>query len=73
MLGKEINLLINYPKTKRDINKRLEEKTEKHRAIARKFEKDFFFFSESPPSFFPRTFLRFSPCFPPFLCFPPPF
>jgi len=42
MLGKEINLLINYPKTKRDINKRLEEKTEKHRAIARKFEKDFF-------------------------------
>ena len=31
MLGKEINLLINYPKTKRDINKRLEEKTEKHR------------------------------------------
>jgi len=42
MLGKEINLLINYPETKRDINKRLEEKTEKHRAIARKFEKDFF-------------------------------
>ena len=42
MLGKEINLLINYPKTKRDINKRLEEKTEKHRAIAKKFEKDFF-------------------------------
>ena len=42
MIGKEINLLKNYPKTKRDINKRLEEKTEKHRAIARKFEKDFF-------------------------------
>ena len=42
MIGKEINLLKNYPKTKRDINKRLEEKTEEHRAIARKFEKDFF-------------------------------
>ena len=42
MIGKEINLLKNYPKTKRDINKRLEEKTEEHRGIARKFEKDFF-------------------------------
>ena len=42
MVGKEINLLKDYPKTKRDINKRLEEKTEEHRAIARKFGKDFF-------------------------------
>ena len=42
MIGKEVNLLANYPKTKRDVNKRLEEKTEKHRSIARKFEKDFF-------------------------------
>ena len=42
MIGKEINLLKNYPKTKRDPNKRNEEKTEEHRNIARKFEKDFF-------------------------------
>ena len=42
MIGKEINLLKNYPKTKRDISKRREEKTEEHRAIARKFGKDFF-------------------------------
>ena len=42
MIGKEINLLENYPKTERDPNKRREQKTEEHRAIARKFEKDFF-------------------------------
>ena len=41
MIGKEINLLENYPKTERDPNKRREQKTEEHRAIARKFEKDF--------------------------------
>ena len=42
MIGKEINLLKKYPKTKRDVNKRREEKTEEHRAIARKYGKDFF-------------------------------
>jgi len=42
MIGKEINLLKNYPKTKRDVSKRLEEKTDEHRKIARKFERDFF-------------------------------
>jgi SAM-dependent methyltransferase len=42
MIGKEIDLLINYPKPKRDINKRLENKTEEVRLIARKFDKDFF-------------------------------
>lgn len=42
MIGKEIDLLINYPKPKRDINKRLENKTESVRLIARKFDKDFF-------------------------------
>jgi SAM-dependent methyltransferase len=42
MIGKEIDLLINYPKSKRDINKRLENKTEAVRFIARKFDKDFF-------------------------------
>ena len=42
MIGKESNLLKNYPKTKRDVSKRREEKTEEHRAVARKFGKDFF-------------------------------
>ena len=42
MISKEINLLINYPKSKRDINKRLQKKTEAVRFIARKFGKDFF-------------------------------
>lgn len=41
-MGKEIDLLINYPKTKRDPLKRAQEKTEHDREIARKFEKDFF-------------------------------
>ena len=42
MTGKEINLLKKYPKAKRDVNKRREEKTKEHRAIARKYGKDFF-------------------------------
>ena len=41
-MGKEINLLRNYPKAKRDVSKRREEKTEEHRVIARKFGRDFF-------------------------------
>ena len=41
-MGKEIDLLINYPKAKRDISKRADEKTENDRFIARKFGKDFF-------------------------------
>ena len=41
-MGKEIDLLINYPKAKRDLTKRLENKTEEVRAIARKFDKEFF-------------------------------
>jgi SAM-dependent methyltransferase len=41
-MGKEINLLENYPKTKRDINSRKNLKTEEDRQIARKFGKDFF-------------------------------
>ena len=41
-MGKEINLLKNYPKTKRDVSKRLSQKTDEHRIIARKFGKDFF-------------------------------
>ena len=41
-MGKEIDLLINYPKAKRDLTKRLENKTEEVRNIARKFDKEFF-------------------------------
>ena len=41
-MGKQIDLLKNYPKAKRDLNKRLESKTEKDREIARMFGKDFF-------------------------------
>lgn len=41
-MGQEIDLLINYPRTKRDVNARGAEKTEEDRAIARKFGRDFF-------------------------------
>lgn len=41
-MGKEINLLKNYPKSVRDISGRLESKTDKDREIARKFDKEFF-------------------------------
>lgn len=41
-MGIEINLMKNYPRTKRDISKRLEEKTESSREIARQFGKEFF-------------------------------
>ncbi len=38
----EINLLKNYPQTKRNLDQRIEEKTEDVRLIAREFGKDFF-------------------------------
>ena len=41
-MGKEINLLANYPKSKRNVFEREEQKSEKSRIIARKFGKDFF-------------------------------
>jgi SAM-dependent methyltransferase len=41
-MGREINLLENYPKTKRDILARGAEKTEDDRKIARRFGKEFF-------------------------------
>ena len=41
-MGKEIDLMVNYPKTKRDLSKRAEEKTEEDRRIARQFGKEFF-------------------------------
>ncbi len=42
MLGQEIDLLRNYPKSNRDLSGRLESKSEAVRAIARKFDKEFF-------------------------------
>jgi len=41
-MGNEIDLLINYPKTKRNVKARGNTKTEDDRAIARKFGEDFF-------------------------------
>jgi len=41
-MGQEIDLLKNYPKTKRNLDERAAEKTEEDRAVARKFGKDFF-------------------------------
>ena len=41
-MGKEIDLLLNYPKTNRDTSKRAQEKNEKIRSIARKFDFEFF-------------------------------
>ncbi len=41
-MGQEINLLINYPKAKRNIKERGATKTEEDRAIARQFGKEFF-------------------------------
>ena len=41
-MNKEIDLLKNYPKTKRDPKARGAEKTEEDRAIARQFGKEFF-------------------------------
>ena len=42
MLGREIDLLRNYPKSKRDLKERVESKTDEDRDIARKFDQDFF-------------------------------
>jgi ubiquinone/menaquinone biosynthesis C-methylase UbiE len=41
-MGSEINLLQNYPGTKRDISGRLAAKTEDVRAVAREFGREFF-------------------------------
>lgn len=42
LIGKEIDLLEHYPKSKRDLSKRLDNKTEEAREIARRFGKEFF-------------------------------
>lgn len=41
-MGKEINLMVNYPKTKRNVEERSSEKTEEDRRIARLFGKEYF-------------------------------
>jgi len=41
-MGKEIDLLKNYPKTKRNTSERAIQKTNKDREIARRFDKEFF-------------------------------
>ena len=41
-MGKEIDLLKNYPKSNRNLDERANAKTEKDREIARQFGKDFF-------------------------------
>ena len=41
-MGQEIDLLINYPRTKRNVEERGATKTEAVRAIARRFDKEFF-------------------------------
>ena len=41
-MGQEVDLLKNYPKAKRNLAERLENKSEEDREIARKFGKDFF-------------------------------
>jgi ubiquinone/menaquinone biosynthesis C-methylase UbiE len=41
-MGREVDLLVNYPRTNRQVKERGATKTEEDRAIARKFGKDFF-------------------------------
>ena len=41
-MGQEINLMINYPRPNRNVKRRGATKTEKDRALARKFGKEFF-------------------------------
>ncbi len=41
-MGREIDLLVNYPKTQRNLEDRAQSKTEADRAIARQFGRDFF-------------------------------
>ncbi|MBN9089620.1 MAG: class I SAM-dependent methyltransferase [Reyranella sp.] len=41
-MGAEIDLLANYPRTKRNVEERGQTKTEEVRVIARRFEKEFF-------------------------------
>ena len=42
VMGREVDLLVNYPKAKRDLAERAAGKTEDQRAIARQFGREFF-------------------------------
>ena len=42
VMGIEIDLLVNYPTSNRNVKERGSSKTEEQRAIARKFDRDFF-------------------------------
>ena len=41
-MRKEIDLLVNYPKTKRNLEERIASKTDSDRSLARQFGRDFF-------------------------------
>lgn len=41
-LGREIDLLVNYPKVIRNLENRLQQKTDEVRRVARRFDKDYF-------------------------------
>lgn len=41
-MGQEIDLLVNYPRTKRNVDERGQTKSEEDRAVARKFGQEFF-------------------------------
>jgi SAM-dependent methyltransferase len=41
-VGREIDLLVHYPRTKRNVDERGQDKTEEDRAIARRFDEAFF-------------------------------
>jgi 2-polyprenyl-3-methyl-5-hydroxy-6-metoxy-1,4-benzoquinol methylase len=41
-MGQEIDLLVNYPRTKRNVDERGQTKSEEDRAVARQFGKEFF-------------------------------
>jgi SAM-dependent methyltransferase len=41
-MGQEIDLLADYPRTKRNLDERAQQKTEEDRAVARQFGKEFF-------------------------------
>ena len=41
-MGVEIDLMENYPRTKRNLDERLQEKTEQDRLVARRFGREFF-------------------------------
>jgi len=51
-VGKEIDLLANYPKAKRNVESRGQEKTDEDRKIAREFGEEFFDGDLLPKAYF---------------------